>query len=115
MTTHYIDWSKAPEGTTHAYLHVEWEDGLPSDTRGWEKWEGDNVYDYRNNCWVRYSCVSDVAREDRTSSPLHQTLCIPIPVSELAKLEESRVKLFQYLQDGDFLKMALYLKMTLQE
>lgn len=54
----YIDWSKAPEGTTHAYVGLtsEWEYGVPTSTRCWELWSGGKIYEWCGY-WQRHGHI----------------------------------------------------------
>lgn len=46
----FIDWSKAPEGTTHALYHEDnagqWVNGIPRYISWWEKFDNTGLYEY---------------------------------------------------------------------
>ena len=50
----YIDWSTAPEGTTHAYVGFAcgWKNGVPVCSTYWESWSDGVVYEWKGR-WVR--------------------------------------------------------------
>jgi hypothetical protein len=54
----YIDWSNAPEGTTHIYVGSapnpdDYIHGIPDNSPWWEKVECDVLYEWRADSWVR--------------------------------------------------------------
>lgn len=63
----FIDWSKAPEGTTHAYNGIKgaWIDGIPEGVALWEKWTDDAIYDYSDyeGGWNKYRDIADLSPE----------------------------------------------------
>jgi hypothetical protein len=62
MSNVFIDWSKAPEGTTHAYIVNSklWINGQPVHAELWEKWENGNVYEWDGSSWLFAFSVSSV-------------------------------------------------------
>jgi len=63
-----VDWSKAPEGTTHCYInHYQ---GEPVSLWQWEKWEAGVVYerdydDEDDNEWYEMRDVNDLDPSDK--------------------------------------------------
>jgi len=58
-----IDWSKAPEGTTHCF-------GDEGGEGAWEKWtEDESVYEWREGGWEYYDDVDGVNVATRTRKP----------------------------------------------
>lgn len=62
----YIDWSKAPKGTTHMFIGFVWgdaimSDGTPKYESFWERWEDGDVYDYQcDGDWRLYAKIVDL-------------------------------------------------------
>ena len=67
----YVDWSKAPEGTTHIFVSETsvLYDGAPIRSLDWEKWTGDVVYKWMKNSWVYYDHCWNVYEQDRIKKP----------------------------------------------
>lgn len=63
----YIDWSKAPEGTTHAFTGIpeDWERGVPKYRVYWEKVDGGFVYEW-NSSTQGWDFVGDLGLADYT-------------------------------------------------
>ena len=60
----YIDWTKAPKGTTHVFVGFDWHDtimsdGTPRQDYFWERWEDDDVHEYRDGDWRLYTKIVD--------------------------------------------------------
>jgi hypothetical protein len=99
----YIDWSKAPEGTTHAYINEphHWKDGEPfSYSFFWEKWEEDHVYDWRG-CWDYWMATEDCELEDRVAKPVAEEV---FEVNAQGGMKETSGKLRWTLLPLDALK-----------
>ena len=66
----YIDWSKAPEGTTHVFVGFAWgdgvmSDGMPENECFWERWEDGDVYDYQGDGnWRLYAKIVDLENSE---------------------------------------------------
>ncbi len=63
-----VDWSKAPEGTTHCYVNLE--QGELIDLWQWEKWESGVVYerdydDEGDNGWYEMQDIDDLDPSDK--------------------------------------------------
>ena len=67
----YIDWSKAPQGTTHAFVYspLDWCNGSPSSHTHWEKWEGGVVYEWNECSWIYCDIVNEVDHSARIKKP----------------------------------------------
>jgi len=77
----YIDWSKAPEGTTHVFVGFDgsmiYSDGTPKEERFWERWEDGDIYEYRDADWNLYNKVYDLNYHQlnaRIEMPLNTTV-----------------------------------------
>jgi hypothetical protein len=70
MSEIFIDWSKAPEGTTHAWkLSASWKDGIPGALKFWEKHTEDNIYEWSDIGWQIMPTFSDRDLENRIARP----------------------------------------------
>ena len=79
----YIDWSKAPKGTTHVFVGFDSDkdtikpDGTPSQRYFWERWEDGYVYEYREGDWNLYTGIYDLDYAElnaRIEIPLNTTV-----------------------------------------
>lgn len=66
----YVDWSKAPEGTTQVYMADLKEDGTPDTNCDWEKLEDGNIYEWRVGEWQYYIRESQ-STHNRIKRPLN--------------------------------------------
>lgn len=80
----YIDWSKAPKGTTHVicrdlldYNEAFSSSGVPNNKGRWEKHHNGAVFAYRDNSWKYYVPinVSLCDRISRAENELHSVFC----------------------------------------
>ena len=66
----YIDWGKAPEGTTHVFIGFDSDkdiiksDGTPRQRCFWERWEDGDVYESRDEDWNFYTRIYDLDHDE---------------------------------------------------
>lgn len=66
----YVDWSKAPEGTTQVLMQGLKVDGTPENSYGWEKVADGVVYEWRQGAWSYYTRECELAGK-RIKHPLN--------------------------------------------
>jgi len=93
----YVDWSKAPEGTTHAFTGHSglWRDGIPDRRSLWEKHNSDGSFEWKG-AWV--SIGTGVNGCNLTKRP---DLPTPRPHAELIKRWAGDKSLSLYLKDSN--------------
>lgn len=72
MSEIYIDWSKAPEGTTHAYVedHDDWVNGQPLNSFFWEKWDHKWMCGWDGLNWEKECLLRVLRKEFRVARPV---------------------------------------------
>lgn len=66
-----IDWSKAPQGTTHCYSNCYRKQSTPTgEGYRWERWDRGLVEDWTgDDNWEHHCDLEDVERRDRVRRP----------------------------------------------
>lgn len=74
----FIDWSKAPEGTTHALYHEgnagQWVDGVPKHQTWWERHIEDTHFEWHGN-WIFMPIPDDL-------NWIEHRVCCPVSFSK---------------------------------
>lgn len=89
-TAPYIDWSKAPEGTTHIIVNSDWKisaDGLPGCASQWEMHKDNECYEYcaENKEWQFFAYADNITKEGmswRIAKPAIAKPLAAIPIDE---------------------------------
>lgn len=87
-----VDWSRAPEGTTHMYGQAPYEpgpDGMPSSARYWEMWKDGHIYEWNaaHDRWDPYVSESThyTLVATRIVRPSSVPVIVPLDLSTLSK------------------------------
>jgi hypothetical protein len=83
MSEVYIDWSKAPEGCTHAYVGdpSAWVEGSPRGDGYWELFENGELFEYDGGEWLFTMRADDSDMAFRAARPTTKDCTTP-PVTQ---------------------------------
>ena len=99
----YIDWSKAPEGTTHAfvYSHLHWCNGTPIDVNLWEKWEGSYVYEWSGRGWNYCDMINKIGHSNRIKKPEEKVMNTNSLEQNIERMEKELAEMKAKLKAGE--------------
>lgn len=99
----YIDWSKAPEGTTHVFVYnpLGWCNGVPSQNIFWEKWVGGVVYERIGRDWIYYNVVNEVGHSTRIKKPEEKVMSNNSLEQNIERMEKELSEMKARLKAGE--------------
>ena len=99
----YIDWSKAPEGTTHAYIGrpLDWYNGVSHYNTFWEKWEDNVVYQWSGHIWIYHDIAKQVDYSQRIKKPEEKVMSNNSLEQNIERMEKELVEMKVKLKAGE--------------
>ena len=99
----YIDWSKAPEGTNHAFVYdpSDWCNGLPAYGTLWEKWEDDVIYEWSGVAWIYCNMATEVNHCNRIKKPEEKVMSANSLEQNIERMEKELSEMKVKLKAGE--------------
>ena len=98
----YVDWSKAPQGTTHAYVDniSVWCGGVPKN-RYWEKWQDGDIFEWTGDGWNYYTNQLSVCEQHRIKKPEGKVMNTNSLQQNIERMEKELAEMKAKLKAGE--------------
>lgn len=99
----YIDWSKAPEGTTHAFVTNgnNWCNGVPKSNNLWEKHGDLTVYEWSRCGWLPIGTTGMLIQNNRIKKPEEKVMNTNSLEQNIERMEKELADMKAKLKAGE--------------